>query len=820
MTLSKVFNARACIGLSRKDDLSLTNPFEDSEEIRLLLVESALCVIDLWTFNIPVIVKMIRECSNRDKIIDRVNDIYQTLPNLLLDPFPDLKRASCQLLIGMSKIFPFVTIRHMRPLLIPVIGYSPKEMTVKDEPYSRIDLMQCIIHHRHYRTRILALKVVSNLLHCFSAPSSHLIHETDNTDIVSIFQNLSSHIFSNIESSVPFDKNISVRMELSKFVCDILEDVGLLPTAFERLDALNQFASGSIPRLIVLMMLSLSDESEDVRNTISSFLECRCHNPTMLARPYQEQVLKLLLNNIQSNSSLAGKVKFLGATRELIQHLNSTLNIKALDTCWTRDSVLSILESLTKCLTSEEKDIFSAVREVSYALGQSIDSSQLAIVEITKAILGDSDTPEVIHFDTSKILMISTSKQCSIIMFILSAILNGSAHNKNKNDFRQLLKALTSSKILAFSHEDKDTALSLMNVIQSFCNFDIEDEESMTNLLMCTINLLGNGNESNIQSGTLSILRDISARNNSSNLLDDYFIKLLSRLLIHETEWVYGDRDLFAFDALIRFATKRTVCRYFNEVGTKIESYLVAKIPKGLSKDEIHQKFQTKLFFMALLESIISNDPSSNAQLHPFVQKMIQNALIPNLIWQPGGAMACATRKLAAATLFSLLQGDVITDFIMCKIASVLIPVLKTCLRDDDPSTRELVALSLAKIFEFIGGLLNKDDAIHLLNEILQCLDDDSKSVRIASCDALTHLLRSSPAKHYEESVIDAMVGGLLVYLNDPDLEVNERVMKVLHVATTVGPSTVLNAASKALARCPDSECYRTLVTHAQQLQL
>jgi hypothetical protein len=819
MQLSKVFNARTCSSsLSKKEGLSLSNPIEDSEEIRLLLVENALYVIDYWTSNIPVIVKMVRESSNRDKIVDRVNDIYQTLPSLLLDPFPDLKRASCQLLISMSKIFPFVTIRYMRPLLIPVIGYSPKEMTVKDEHCSRIDLMQCIIHHRHYKTRILALKVVSNLLHCFSAPLSHSINEVDHENSVSTFQNLSSYIFSNIESSVPFDKNISVRMELSKLVCDIMDDVGL-QTPFEPLDAPNQFASESIPRLIVLMMLSLSDESEDVRNTISSFLECRCHNPTMMVRPYQEQVLKLLLNNIQSNSSLAGKVKFLGATRELIQHLNSTVNIKALDTYWTRDSVLRILESLTKCLTSEEKDLFSSVREVSFALGQSIDSSQLVMVEITKAILGESYT-EVIHFDTSNILMISTSKQCSIVMFILSAMLNGCAHNKNENDFRQLLKALTSSKILAFSHEDKDTALSLMNVIQSFCNFDIEDEDSMTNLLMCIIHLLGNGNESNIQSGTLSILRDISARDNSSNLLDDYFIKLLSRLLIHEKEWVYGDRDLFAFDALIRFATKRTVCRYFNEVGTKIESYLAAKIPKGLSKDEIHQTFQTKLFFMALLESIISNDPSTNAQLHPFVQKMIQNALIPNLIWQPGGAMACATRKLAAATLFSLLQGDVITNFIMCKIASVIIPVLKTCLRDDDPSTRELVALSLAKIFESIGGLLNKDDATHLLNELLHCLDDDSKSVRIASCDALTHLLRSSPAKHYEKSVIDAMVGGLLLYLNDPDLEVKDKVMKVLYLATTVDSSTVLNAASKALARCPDSECYRTLVTHAQQLLL
>jgi hypothetical protein len=241
-------------------------------------------------------------------------------------------------------------------------------------------------------------------------------------------------------------------------------------------------------------------------------------------------------------------------------------------------------------------------------------------------------------------------------------------------------------------------------------------------------------------------------------------------------------------------------------------------IPKGLSKGEIHRKFQTKLLFMALLESIISDESSTNAQLHPFVQKMIQNALIPNLIWQPGGAMASATRKLAIGALFSLLQGDAISNFLMCKIASLIIPVLKTCLGDDDPSTRELAALSLAKIFQSVGGLFHKDDVTHLYDELLQCLDDDNKSVRIASCDALNHLLRSSPRTYYEGSTIDAMVEGLLVHLDDPDSEVHEGVMKVLLVATTIDSNVVLNAASKALASCPDSNCYQNLVTHVQRL--
>jgi hypothetical protein len=388
-------------------------------------------------------------------------------------------------------------------------------------------------------------------------------------------------VFPNVESCVPFDKNNSVRIELSKFVCDIMDILGFssdfrrsdVPVVFDLVSQKeDQFASGCIPRLIVLMLMSLSDESEDVGNTASSILEIRGHNQSLLVRPHCEQVLDLLLSKIRSNPSLPGKVKFLGATRELIQHLNAPVNKERSDTSWTRDFILKVIGSLAECLVSQEKDIFSAVREVSFALGQSIDSSELAIVEITNAILGQPDT-NMIHFDTSNILMVSSSMQCSTILFILSSILRGCVSH-TKHDYRQLLDALACHKLLSFTCEDKDTALSLMGVIQSFRNFEIGDEDSMINLLLCTIYLLGCGNEYNAQSSTLSILRDISEFNQSSNLIDDHFLKLLSKISIYESEWVYGNMHLFAFDALIRFAAKSTVCRYFSEVGAKIELHL------------------------------------------------------------------------------------------------------------------------------------------------------------------------------------------------------------------------------------------------------
>jgi hypothetical protein len=812
--LARVLHLRT-YWFSLKENFHIAKPIEDSEEIRLLLVESVLSVITYWTSYTSEIVQSIRASSDHDDIIARVNEIYETLPSLLLDPFPELKRISCQLLIGLSQIFPLYTIRHMQALLLAVIGNSPERISSDNEIHLKIDPRQCILYHRHSKTRLLALQVLSKILHCYSTSLDGL--NIENT--ASMFQFLSSHVFPNVESSAPFDKNVSVRIELSNFVCELIDSI-LSKTDEDAVCMvelkLNPIELECIPRLIILTLLCLTDESEIVRNTASMGLESRGHILNPLLRQYSEQVLMLLITNIRLSPSLLGKVKFLRATRELVQHFNMVVNEEASCPCWTRDSVRLVLESLTECLVSKDKDIFVATQEVSFVLGRDVNSSKWAIDEITNALQSES-YEGVIDIGNSRTLIVSTSKQCAVILFILSGILNGCVNN-TENDFAQLLRVLSSSHVLKFIPEDKDTALSLMSVIQSLCNFEIRDDHSIIDLVICTVYIVGCGNEGNDQSGTLSLLRDISARNRSTNVLDDHFLTLLSRISNGKSEWVYGDIDLFAFDALIRFTTKSTVCTEFSEVGNIIESYLGRTIPKGLSKEEIHRAFQTKLFFMALLESIISDESSTNAQLHPYVQKMIQNALIPNLIWQPGGAMACATRKLAAAALFSLLRDDVITDVLMCKIASVIIPILNTCLGDDDPSTKELVAFSLAKIFQSVGGCLNKGDITHLHLELLQCLDDDNKSVRMASCDALNHLLQSSPRKYWEGTVIDTIVEKLLVHLDDSDSEVHERVMKALLVVTTIDSSSVLNAASKALASCPGSKCYKKIVEHVKQL--
>merc|ERR1712172_156734 len=78
------------------------------------------------------------------------------------------------------------------------------------------------------------------------------------------------------------------------------------------------------------------------------------------------------------------------------------------------------------------------------------------------------------------------------------------------------------------------------------------------------------------------------------------------------------------------------------------------------SKDDLAEEYSLRISLMALLQTILSDEgfsrtlgagPAFSAE---FATDVLLSLVLPNLVWKVGG-MASALRKLAAATLFSLL---------------------------------------------------------------------------------------------------------------------------------------------------------------------
>lgn len=214
---------------------------------------------------------------------------------------------------------------------------------------------------------------------------------------------------------------------------------------------------------------------------------------------------------------------------------------------------------------------------------------------------------------------------------------------------------------------------------------------------------------------------------------------------------------------------------------------------------------------MALLESIVSSDTFQMKYIEPFVNVIIESVIVPNLVWKVG-AHASSLRKISIAVLFSIVHGDGLSICTLSKTIPLMIPVLKSNLNDDDPSTRQLVIVSLGKIFESVPNALGYEAVHSLYPDITKCMDDSNDHVRHSSCFVLKTFLRSAPPSHFQGTAIEYIVETLFIHMDDPDIKFKEEVYEVIKVAVDVNPECVIqNAQSSSMSHKTRKYCDRIL---------
>jgi hypothetical protein len=231
--------------------------------------------------------------------------------------------------------------------------------------------------------------------------------------------------------------------------------------------------------------------------------------------------------------------------------------------------------------------------------------------------------------------------------------------------------------------------------------------------------------------------------------------------------------------------------------------------PDGVQRDRVNattddlaEEYSLRISIMALLQTILSGEnfhqtlcPQQKglSQAVPttfsaqFTTDVLLSLVLPNLVWRPG-AMASALRKIAVATLFSLLSGTV--NLFDPDMIAHIIPVLLTNLDDSEPTTRELSCVCLSLILQNasneILSIVDKSksrviDAMY--TQFLGLLDDCHSPVRLAACRALkeyivqSHAITSKSAKS-----IETIMAELLIHLDDPDQEIKDGIFQVLVV--------------------------------------
>jgi len=399
-----------------------------------------------------------------------------------------------------------------------------------------------------------------------------------------------------------------------------------------------------------------------------------------------------------------------------------------------------------------------------------------------------------------------------------------------------------------------DTCNSFVQCAQQPSQVDNEKleltEDVITNVLISIAHLLGCPDEYGLSSHAMNILDAFSpfqgcAKSNSKHgagsggtsdamlsLMDVHFRGVLPRIVASAPPfpWKQTDPAFLAMDALLRTCRGSTVGNNFDMVAPFFVSHLSTAayntndngtdsahdkcLTATTTKDELAEEYSLRISLMALLQTILS-DESFSQTLSPrqietstfsarFTTDVLLSLVLPNLVWKVGG-MALALRKLAAATLFSLLshyhnnkqvqQQEKGTTLLHPETITHLIPILHSNLEDTESTTRELSCICLSMVLEQVSSETfttiwetNTRVIDTLYPRLLELLDDSHNPVRMAACKALgefltlAHVTASTSSFNLGLASMENIASSLLIQLDDPEHEIKEHAFQVLLV--------------------------------------
>ena len=116
----------------------------------------------------------------------------------------------------------------------------------------------------------------------------------------------------------------------------------------------------------------------------------------------------------------------------------------------------------------------------------------------------------------------------------------------------------------------------------------------------------------------------------------------------------------------------------------------------------------------------------------------------------------------------------------LLQVMEDLLTQLRSCLEDDNVSTRLVTCRAIMHIFNTVGPALDRDRLHNMYPDLLKRLDDASDDVRVATCKTFVTYFDCF-GEDYEASLyrahLEAIYKGLLVHLDDPDSRIQEAVL-------------------------------------------
>ena len=744
----------------------------------------------------------------------------------LLDPYTSIHRESCHIIMQLAVKVPSVVAQHSSELLVKLVGTS----SVGDQNApagTSVGLMT----HRQAKTRCIAIDAVAAILSC-CAPSTSggRGSGTGPSRIETLLE--SAHVLSRWGEGPAFDRSAQVRLSVQRSlgkVCRVVflgdggggddddqaeENESMSPTASNTSGRPSTSSVGR--RLISLLLVGLSDDVECVREVASeemqSLREGRGDNcPDDLSSKYANVVLLHLLQDATKTCvAVEKRVRVLHAATRLLEVLIEAGDMNAVfvgGDCNDSTTAAEISSSLCLCFNDDHIELSSAASACAQVLGNDTVSSAPLIGSVLDTLRGGSTTADCDGHHPPPDRSVSSS--LSLLESLLRGHCTSISETARRNDGHLFLPeigaALHSEIVLdtIFTNEESATPRNLLGACDAFSDVvaiaasasgrECSVVSSMIEqILIAAMYILSASNETEVNNlsssshpyqGAINLLlakaavlcgidhASDKARHSQSHLMRRHFRGVLSVIQPKDgaEEGRHLSRRLGAFGALIRSSEGSVVAENYDVVGPIFSTYA--------------NKEESKFSIMVLLESIASDKTFAQTIDSSNVLTIVENVVLPNLVWSVGG-LSAALRKISLATLFSLLRDCSINEAEMAAVALQIVPVLKTHLSDDDASTKELACYCIASIVNDIDDLtvgLGKKEVSCLCVDVSKLLEDESNNVRVAACGALESFLSNMRCRQDRDITSQVIIRQLQNHSHDPCCLIRDAVSKALH---------------------------------------
>ncbi|XP_076838307.1 dynein axonemal assembly factor 5 [Brachyhypopomus gauderio] len=224
--------------------------------------------------------------------------------------------------------------------------------------------------------------------------------------------------------------------------------------------------------------------------------------------------------------------------------------------------------------------------------------------------------------------------------------------------------------------------------------------------------------------------------------------------------------------------------------------------------------------FTLLSRLLLKGTLDSQGRLGEYVEIFLQDLLLPHLVWR-AGRTAAAVRTAALSCVLALLQGGAVSAEQAVCVGAELSARLLSALEEESPLSRVMACRGLHSLINLTAPCLHPDTLNKIYPELLKRVDDSSEEVRVEALKVLSAWF-SGLGRDYEPAAhrphLEFLLQQLLLYLDDPDQQVQLLVLEVLKAAGGVDPALLRKEVEVVREKQRTTEHCDHLLQHIQGL--